>query len=427
MGRRGSRNSSAIIATTPTSGSLATSPWTCPCCNPGSGGGASLVLGNVEETVPRFFEEPGHPAGRLHRLRSPSVLVLTAHVLRIFGLPGRRTLDHVPLYFDDTEHSISHRFAGELLAIDEFNRASDHVKIDRWRGLGGDRPFPEAAYLRKMYMAHDLRAISARVLDRGPLHRSLSGSAKGRVRRAGPRERMRWCRTDRRPGNRRRRRSTRFVASGRPSPSAWPAPSPRSPCCTASSPSDWWLTGASALDRRADLARRSGRRCPVPSSDVRRSAAACGLGDLRVPRGSFRFAGTLADRRGHQPRPLGRSRLGGRSGRSRLTPRRLKGVRAPDVLPVGVGPPHEPADRGGGSGRGVSRLGDAAAVIRTRRRLHPPPRHRLRGRPPGRSGWLPTQTPHRSVTCAINAHGSSCQTFAAGRHTEWTTIAGGSG
>jgi hypothetical protein len=78
------------------------------------------------------------------------------------------------LYFDDTEHSISHRFAGELLAIDEFNRDNDHVKIDRWRGLASDRPFPEASFLQKMYMAHDLKAISPRVLDRGALHRPLA-------------------------------------------------------------------------------------------------------------------------------------------------------------------------------------------------------------------------------------------------------------
>ncbi|HEY2156926.1 MAG TPA: hypothetical protein VGH33_14950, partial [Isosphaeraceae bacterium] len=58
----------------------------------------------------------------------------------------------------------------------EFNLASAHVKIDRWRGLEGHRPFPEAAYLRKMHMAHDLLAISARALDRGPLYRSLSGA-----------------------------------------------------------------------------------------------------------------------------------------------------------------------------------------------------------------------------------------------------------
>jgi hypothetical protein len=130
----------------------------------------TLVLGDVAETVSRFFYDPAVPPVGFIAL-DLDLYSSTSQALRILSLPGRRTLDHVPLYFDDTEHSISHRFAGELLAIDEFNATDGHVKIVRWRGLDGDRPFPEASYLRKMYMAHDLRAISARALDRGPLHR----------------------------------------------------------------------------------------------------------------------------------------------------------------------------------------------------------------------------------------------------------------
>lgn len=148
----------------------------------------SLVLGNVAETVPRFFDDPSVPPVGFIAF-DLDLYSSTAQALRILELPNRRTLDHVPLYFDDTEHSISHRFAGELLAIDEFNQSSEHVKVDRWRGLGSDRPFPEAGYLRKMYMAHDLRAISARALDRGPLHRPLKGRERiesgGRVAEGG--------------------------------------------------------------------------------------------------------------------------------------------------------------------------------------------------------------------------------------------------
>ena len=141
------------------------------------GPGTSLVLGDVAETVPAFFDDPDVPPVGFIAF-DLDLYSSTAHALRILDRPGKRTLDHVALYFDDVEHSISHRFAGELLAIDEFNRDHEDVKIDRWRGLRSDRPFPEAGYLRKMYMAHDLRAISARVLDRGPLHRSLSPTSR---------------------------------------------------------------------------------------------------------------------------------------------------------------------------------------------------------------------------------------------------------
>ena len=141
----------------------------------------SLVIGNVAETVPRFFDDPNVPPVGFIAF-DLDLYSSTTHALRILSMPGRRILDHVPIYFDDTEHSVSHRFAGELLAIDEFNRTNDHVKIDRWRGLKSDRPFPEASYLQKMYMAHDLEAISARALDRGPLQRPLSPSPRGDAR-----------------------------------------------------------------------------------------------------------------------------------------------------------------------------------------------------------------------------------------------------
>ncbi len=134
----------------------------------------SLVLGDVAETVPGFFDDPDVPPVGFVAF-DLDLYSSTRQALRILEQPGRRTLDHVPLYFDDTEHSVSHRFAGELLAIDEFNQDNEHVKIDRWRGVEADRPFPEASYLRKMYMAHDLRAISSRALGRGPLERALAG------------------------------------------------------------------------------------------------------------------------------------------------------------------------------------------------------------------------------------------------------------
>ena len=137
----------------------------------------TLVLGNVLVTVPRFFENPSVPPIGFVAFDLDLYSSTTA-ALRVLSMPGRRTLDHVAIYFDDIDHSISHSFAGELLAIDEFNRTNDHVKIDQWRGLKNDRPFPEASFLGKMYMAHDLHAVSSRAPDRGPLHRSLTPSSR---------------------------------------------------------------------------------------------------------------------------------------------------------------------------------------------------------------------------------------------------------
>jgi hypothetical protein len=141
----------------------------------------SLIIGNVARTVPEFYKDPRVPPIGFIAF-DLDLYSSTTHALRILSVPERRMLDHVPVYFDDTEHSISHRFAGELLAIDEFNATNTHVKIDRWRGLKNGRPFPETSFLQRMYMAHDLEAISRNVLIREPLERSLSESSSAHPR-----------------------------------------------------------------------------------------------------------------------------------------------------------------------------------------------------------------------------------------------------
>jgi hypothetical protein len=90
----------------------------------------------------------------------------TQAALQIFRVPDKRMLWHVPLYFDDIEFLFNHKYAGELLAIEEFNEESRQVKIDIWYGVRKGRPFPERPYLEKLYVAHDLEAISDVVLKR---------------------------------------------------------------------------------------------------------------------------------------------------------------------------------------------------------------------------------------------------------------------
>jgi hypothetical protein len=47
----------------------------------------------------------------------------------------RKILRQTPLQFDDIEFMTNHRGAGVLLAVDEFNRTCDSVKIDRWYNI----------------------------------------------------------------------------------------------------------------------------------------------------------------------------------------------------------------------------------------------------------------------------------------------------
>jgi hypothetical protein len=131
----------------------------------------ALVLGNVRDTVPKFF--PTYDAAPLGFVAiDVDLYSSTTWALEIFTQPGKRMLRHVPMYFDDIDLSAVHRFAGELLAIDEFNESEQSVKIDVWRGIKTNRPYADETWLDKMYMAHDLAAISRCVLRRDPRART---------------------------------------------------------------------------------------------------------------------------------------------------------------------------------------------------------------------------------------------------------------
>ncbi|MGQ0554981.1 MAG: hypothetical protein ACT4PN_03420 [Nitrospiraceae bacterium] len=125
----------------------------------------TIIVGNVAETVRSFYEKFNPPAIGFVSLDF-DLCSSTRDALEIFLLPEKQMLRHVPLYFDNIDFMFNHRFAGELLAIDDFNRWNEHICIDRWYGVRTDRPFPERAFLAKMYVAHDCEAIGKMKLGR---------------------------------------------------------------------------------------------------------------------------------------------------------------------------------------------------------------------------------------------------------------------
>ena len=120
----------------------------------------TLILGNVRDTVPAFVREGTAPPLGFISI-DVDLYSSTMQALQILAAPERKALRRTFMYFDDVEMPFSHRFAGELLAIDEFNANNATIKIDRIRGFEFHRPFPEKEYLKMMYVAHDLQAISA--------------------------------------------------------------------------------------------------------------------------------------------------------------------------------------------------------------------------------------------------------------------------
>lgn len=119
----------------------------------------TLVLGDVADTVPAFVQKRAHPTIGFISV-DLDLYTSTCHALRVLALPGTRVLLHVPMYFDDIAQFQNHRFAGELLAIDEFNAMHSTIKIDKWRGIADGRAFPENPWITRMYVAHDIEGVS---------------------------------------------------------------------------------------------------------------------------------------------------------------------------------------------------------------------------------------------------------------------------
>jgi hypothetical protein len=123
-------------------------------------GRTRIIIGDVRDTVPSFLEKGDFPPLGFISF-DLDLYSSTRDALKILSSNNRRTLRQTPLYFDDIDFITNHRWAGVLLAIDEFNQKCDTVKIDRWHNLKADKPFPEAHYWEKMMVAHDLRAIAS--------------------------------------------------------------------------------------------------------------------------------------------------------------------------------------------------------------------------------------------------------------------------
>jgi hypothetical protein len=122
------------------------------------GSRTSLILGDIAETGPRFLAE-GHPPIGFASI-DVDLYSSARAVLKMFSGPRRRMLRRTVLYFDDIMAFPYHAYAGERLAISEFNAANEDVKIDVWHGIEQARPFPERFWYRQLFIAHDLAAIS---------------------------------------------------------------------------------------------------------------------------------------------------------------------------------------------------------------------------------------------------------------------------
>lgn len=129
-------------------------------------GRTELKLGDVRSTVPEFMRTDHAPVGFV----SFDLDLYSGTVAALPILRTGRMLRRTPLYFDDVYQSLNHKWAGERLAITEFNDTSESVKIDQWHGVRHNKVFPESHVWDGMYIAHDLHSISRYSMQRPVRH-----------------------------------------------------------------------------------------------------------------------------------------------------------------------------------------------------------------------------------------------------------------
>jgi hypothetical protein len=110
-----------------------------------------LVVGRIEETLPRWFEEGLElPIG----FASVDVDLYsgTAAICEAIGsVDASCLLPFVSFYFDDALRYLTPRCAGELAAVSEFNAAHPDRQFDRDDWVAEERPFGDRLWLKRMY------------------------------------------------------------------------------------------------------------------------------------------------------------------------------------------------------------------------------------------------------------------------------------
>jgi hypothetical protein len=128
---------------------------------------ARLILGDLEETIDDFVAGSHRDAPLGFATLDVDYYSSSLAALRLFTGPAENYFPYVPVYVDDLALPTHTRFAGELLAIDEFNAAHDLRKLEFDRMLPYARVFKHAEWLAHMFKLH--------VLDH-PIRRNVAGT-----------------------------------------------------------------------------------------------------------------------------------------------------------------------------------------------------------------------------------------------------------
>ena len=117
---------------------------------------AALVIGDVRETVPTFLARDVAPIGFVSF--DLDYYTSTMDAFRLLDAASATRLPRMFAYFDDIigkDDELHCEHVGELLAIDDFNRSHNTMKLGRINGLSHKRIF-HSAWCEQIYVLHDL-------------------------------------------------------------------------------------------------------------------------------------------------------------------------------------------------------------------------------------------------------------------------------
>ena len=129
---------------------------------------AKLILGDIEETLPSFIARlsPTSPVGFV--VVDVDYYSSAKECLNVFiGAPDHY-LPWTLVYLDDTGFESANPWAGELLAVREFNDENEMRKIHLFTGLRHKRLFKHTSWFDQVYLLH--------VLDHA--RRNVSGASR---------------------------------------------------------------------------------------------------------------------------------------------------------------------------------------------------------------------------------------------------------
>ena len=131
---------------------------------------SELVLGLVQDTVPRFVESAHPPLG--FASIDLDYYSSTVHALQLLDASPDRLLPRVVFYFDDLHGWMYSDINGEAAAVADFNAAHEQRKIVEVRALRYDLPKSEhdLPWHEQIYIAHILDHPEYGTPERGEQH-----------------------------------------------------------------------------------------------------------------------------------------------------------------------------------------------------------------------------------------------------------------